>query len=150
MTIGSKDAELNGVVAAGPRGQSDMYVMPGAYQVLSGIVYSPQLGHAVALIDPKSIEPLEVTAGQPGKLQIGGPYKLEFTVGKGKTAGQFAINPATFKVKGRVGEVYTNVKWVVGKPPTVGVVVRGDKTGGQHVVWLKRPLRVLRRSTNHS
>lgn len=118
LTLGSNDAGLNCVVSAGATAAGEAAVLPGSYKVMRGLAYSPSLRKPVAMVSGG--DEIAVVDGQSAVVQMGAPYKLEFTV---RRAGdKFSVNPGSFRLRGKAGEIYTSYHWITNRPPEVAVV----------------------------
>lgn len=121
MAVGSRQAEQNAVLVAGVSGASDSAVLPGDYEILYGLVYSPSLHKPVAIVSGGS--EIAVAVGRPVVVNAGAPFRLEFAA---KGDGQkVTVNPGSFRLSGKGGEVYSQYKWLSGKPPEVALLLDG-------------------------
>lgn len=113
------------VTRAGAKETKSVAIVPGAYQLLYGAVYSKQLNRVIALIAPGATSAINVTADATQEFSVGGPLTLQFAVGKPRKGSGIAIDSSTFKITGAAGEEYKAFAWNPATPPEVSAS-RGD------------------------
>lgn len=96
-------------VAEGAEKSPELPLPPDRYTATYAIVETPASGRINAVIVPTSLPAIEIADGQTQKLDLGGPYRLDFKIESNGTT--FKIDPASLVVSGKSGETYIQYRW---------------------------------------
>ena len=122
--VGSEDGGLSFALPLSSVQAAELTVVPGRYNLLYGLVYSPTEKKLVGSVAGGNAGAVEVAAGESRSVTFGGPYTFEFAVTA--AGGQMGIHSSGFSLRGRGGEKYENFGWA--SEPQIGVVSGGKST----------------------
>jgi hypothetical protein len=124
VAFGSSEAGLNFAVPINSTRAADLKVVPGKYNLLYGLVYSPAMKKLVATVGPGKLPAADVSGDKASAIKLGGPFELEYTL---QTTGrQMTVASNTFHLRGKNGEEYANFAWAA--EPEISLTVGGKTT----------------------
>lgn len=110
VAFGSKQAEMNLVLAANDRNSPVASVLPGQYDLKYGALFSFKTRRIAAVVKPGNMQAVTAEAGKTPQIKLGAPFVLEFAFQL--QSGKLNIDPGSFHVRGAAGEEYVEVKHV--------------------------------------
>jgi hypothetical protein len=122
MAFASAETQTS-FVAAPAELPAQISVLPGKYDLVYGLVYSSKAKKAVAAVAPGKLAATEAAADQTRTIAMGSPFSLEFAIEIKDE--KMSISSATFHLRGKAGEEYTNFRWSA--EPEISVA-NGPKT----------------------
>ncbi len=128
LVLLSSESKMNTAITASNKVRPDANLIAGEYRAQFGVVTLNGQGTVAAVIDPATLAPVKIAAGQTANYVIGGPLRLDFAATR--EGGKFKVDPASFKIVGKAGEQYLQTNWT--QQPEVSVLAGGaSKTSGK-------------------
>jgi len=122
--FGAADASLSFATPVNSTRSTELMVVPGKYNLLYGLVYSPSAKKLVATVAPGKLAAADVSGDKASAIKLGGPFDLEYAL---QTTGrQMTIASSTFHLRGKNGEEYANFSWAA--EPEISLAVGGKTT----------------------
>jgi len=122
--VGSEDGGLSFALPLSSVQGAEVTVVPGRYNLLYGLVYSPTEKKLVGSVAGGNAGAVEVAAGESRSVTFGGPYTFAFAVTA--AGGHMGIHSSGSSLRGRGGEKYENFGWA--SEPQISLLSGGKST----------------------